>query len=88
MTKSFPKLTMTRCFDYAFLLFNLSHTVSASPLCFGRQLSVPNFEKERSEKNECLGGHKEFLLQIFVLGGRGEEEGGKLRMLFVSKQTL
>ena len=30
------------------------------PLC-GGQSSVPSFEKERSEENECLGGFKEFL---------------------------
>ena len=34
----------------------------------GNEPSVPNFEKGRLEKNECLGGLKESLPQIFALG--------------------
>ena len=39
------------------------------PFCFllGGQLSMPDFEKGRgSEKNECLGGLKDFQPWIFV----------------------
>ena len=42
---------------------------TAPPTFCGEQRSVPNFKKEGvSEKNECLGGLKEFLPQIFALG--------------------
>ena len=43
------------------------HSISPSPLSAGRQLSFPNFGKWGIEKeNECLGGLKEFLLQLFA----------------------
>ena len=39
------------------------------PFLLEAQLPVPNFEKEmggESERNKCLGGLKEFLLEIFA----------------------
>ena len=43
------------------------HSISPSLLSAGRQLSFPNFGKWGIEKeNECLGGLKEFLLQLFA----------------------
>ena len=39
------------------------------PLSAGGQLSAPHFEKGGSEKNERLGGLKEFLPLIFALEG-------------------
>ena len=47
------------------------------------QPSVPTFEKGGSQKkNECLGGLKESLPQVFVRG-----EGGGL-LCFLAKKTL
>ena len=51
----------------------MTFTVSAPTLLFffggGEQHSVQHFEKERSEKNECLRELKEFFLQIFSWEG-------------------
>ena len=46
---------------------NLEFTASVPLLPAEGQLSVPNFEKGRIRKNECLGDLKEFLQQIFAL---------------------
>ena len=54
------------------------------PFFDGGQLLVPNFENEESEKNECLGGFKEFLPWIFAWGKRGS--GGT--MFLVKKRLL
>ena len=41
---------------------------AAPPTFCGEQRSVPNFDKEGAEKNECLDGLKEFFPQIFAWG--------------------
>ena len=59
------------------------HNISP-PFFDGGQLLVPNFENEESEKNECLGGFKEFLPWTFAWGKRGS--GGN--MFLVKKRLL
>ena len=48
----------------------------SSLFCWREQLSVPSFEKEGSEKNDCLGG----LTLIICLGG--------LAIFLVKKETF
>ena len=47
-------------------LLGISQHQSPPPSAGGGQPSVPNSEKEGSEKNECLGSLKESLPQIFA----------------------
>ena len=73
-------IELTRCLVHVLCGFSTEYSQNQFPLFMleGQQLVI-NFEKGRSEKNECLRGLKVFLPQIFALGRL---------TVFLSKKTL